>query len=133
MDAIQYTEMLRATRPDLVIHPLVLIYPGAKIGKGCKIQAGALIFDGVELEDHVFIGPGVTFTNVVYPSATKKAEGFDKTLVKKGAMIGANATILCGIVIGENAMIGCGAVVIRDVPDGDTAVGNPARNQGDPF
>jgi UDP-2-acetamido-3-amino-2,3-dideoxy-glucuronate N-acetyltransferase len=86
------------------------------IGNGCRIQNGAQIFTGVTLEEDVFIGPHVVFTNVLYPRAFKsQRDSFKKTLVKKGAMIGANATILCGVTIGGGAMIGAGSVITRDI------------------
>jgi len=105
----------------------VEIFPGAIIGDRCNIQAGALIFSGVTLEDDVFIGPGVVFTNDKFPRAYVDRNEFEKTLVKKGASIGANATIICGITIGEYALVGAGAVVTKDVPDNAVVVGNPAR------
>lgn len=89
-----------------------------KIGNGCKIQNNVSIYDGVTLEDYVFCGPSCVFTNDLTPRA-EFPKGFDrhiKTLVKRGASIGANATIVCGVTIGEYAMIGAGAVVTKDVP-----------------
>ena len=109
------------------IHPGAMIYDGVVMGDNCKIQTGAMLFDGVVLEDDVFVGPGVCFTNVKYPRAFKKAEKFEKTIVKKGASIGANSTIICGITIGEYAMIGAGSIVTRDVPAYTLVVGNPAK------
>ena len=109
----------------------VQIFDGAIIGDRCNIQAGALIFNGVTLEDDVFIGPGVVFTNDKLPRAYIKVDEFEKTLVKKGASIGANATIICGITIGEYALVGAGAVVTKDVPDNTIVAGNPARIIGE--
>ncbi len=109
----------------------VQIFPGAIIGNRCNIQAGALIFDGVTLEDDVFIGPGAVFTNDKVPRAYITDKEFEKTLVKKGATIGANATIICGITIGQYALVGAGAVVTRDVPDYTVVAGNPARTIGE--
>ena len=103
----------------------IFLGPDVVIGERVKIQAFAFIPDGVTIEDDVFIGPHVCFTNDVYPPSGK--ENWKKTLVKKGAKIGANASILAGVTIGENAMVGMGAVVIKDVPDGETHVGNPAK------
>jgi acetyltransferase-like isoleucine patch superfamily enzyme len=97
-----------------------------KIGNNCKIECRAFIPSGVEIEDEVFIGPSVTFTNDKYPRA--KAEWkITKTLVKKGAAIGANSTIICGVTIGRGAMVGAGSVVTKDVPPYSLVVGNPAR------
>lgn len=102
-----------------------------RVGNGCKIQNGAQLFEGVTLEDDVFIGPGVIFTNVLTPRAfvDRKTE-FKPTLVKKGASIGANVTIVCGVTIGEYAMIGAGAVVTHDVAAHELRVGNPAVHVG---
>ena len=122
-----------------------VVFPEAKIGTGCNICANVLIenevivgnnvtvksgvqlWDGVTLEDNVFVGPNVTFTNDLFPRSKNPDWKLSKTVVKKGASIGANATILCGITIGENAMIGAGSVVTKDVPAGEVWVGNPAR------
>jgi UDP-2-acetamido-3-amino-2,3-dideoxy-glucuronate N-acetyltransferase len=106
----------------------VMAGPDVRIGDGCKIQNNVSLYQGVELEADVFCGPSCVFTNVVNPRAavSRKAE-FRKTLVKRGATIGANATILCGITIGEFAFIGAGAVVTRDVPPHALMVGSPAR------
>lgn len=106
----------------------VHIGPKVVVGNGCKIQNGAQLFEGVTLEDDVFIGPHVVFTNVTIPRAfvNRKAE-FKPTLVKKGASIGANATIVCGITIGEYAMVGAGSVVTKSVPAHALVTGNPAR------
>jgi acetyltransferase-like isoleucine patch superfamily enzyme len=100
----------------------------AKIGDRVKIQNNVSIFTGVTLEDDVFIGPSVVFTNVRKPRSAEIIPPCDyaKTIVRKGASIGANATIVCGIEIGEGAMIGAGAVVTKNVPPGVTIVGNPA-------
>jgi len=105
------------------------------IGKNCKISSHSFICTGVELEDNVFIGHGVMFTNDLYPRATREDGQIQteddwqliKTTVKKGASIGSNATILCGITIGENAIVGAGAVVTKDVAANTTVAGNPAR------
>lgn len=109
----------------------VHIGPHVVIGHGCKIQNGAQLFEGVTLEDDVFIGPHAVFTNVKVPRAhvSRKAE-FKPTLVKRGASIGANATILCGITIGEYAMIGAGSVVTEDVAAHALVYGNPAKPHG---
>lgn len=109
----------------------VHVGPNVVIGNGCKIQNGAQLFAGVTLEDDVFIGPCVVFTNVKSPRAhiDRKAE-FKPTIVKRGASIGANATILPGVTIGEYAMVGAGAVVTHDVRAHSVVVGNPARHHG---
>lgn len=120
---------------NCIIGAFVEIKPTAKIGKNVKIQAGAFIPEGVTIEDGVFIGPHVVFTNDLYPRAInddgilKKSDDWNitPTTVKKGASIGANATILCGITIGEKAMIGIGAVVTKNIPDKAVAIGNPAK------
>lgn len=97
------------------------------IGDGCSIQNGAQLFTGVTLEDDVFVGPNVVFTNVITPRAfISRKNDFRPTRVERGASIGANATIRCGVTIGEYAMIGAGAVVTKDVPAYETWTGNPA-------
>tara|TARA_B100000900_G_C20559938_1_gene708444 strand:- start:332 stop:853 length:522 start_codon:yes stop_codon:yes gene_type:complete len=101
-----------------------------RIGNYVKIQNNVSIYEGVELEDYVFCGPSMVFTNIKLPRSEfpQKGESFYlKTIVKKSASIGANATILCGITIGEYALIGSGSVVTKDVPPYSLAVGNPAR------
>ena len=113
----------------------VEIQKGASIGKNCKISSHTFICEGVHIEDNCFVGHGVMFTNDLFPRATNPdgSQQSDEdwtlveTFVKKGASIGSNATILCGITIGENALIGAGAVVVKDVPANSVVVGNPAR------
>jgi acetyltransferase-like isoleucine patch superfamily enzyme len=119
---------------DTKIGTFVEIQKGAKIGARCKISSHTFICEGVTLEDEVFVGHGVMFTNDLFPRATAngrlQTESDWKcipTLVKRGAAIGSNATLLCGITIGENAMIGAGSVVTKDVPPGAIVAGNPAR------
>jgi UDP-2-acetamido-3-amino-2,3-dideoxy-glucuronate N-acetyltransferase len=109
----------------------VMVGPKARIGDGCKIQNNVSLYEGVELEADVFCGPSCVFTNVFNPRAavSRKAE-FRKTVVKQGATIGANATILCGITIGEYAFIGAGAVVTHDVAPHALMLGTPARRTG---
>lgn len=99
-----------------------------KIGNGCKIQNNVSVYDGVELEDNVFIGPSVVFTNDINPRAfiKKGHERYKTTVVKEGATVGANATIVCGNVIGKYAMVAAGAVVTMDVPDYALVAGVPA-------
>jgi UDP-2-acetamido-3-amino-2,3-dideoxy-glucuronate N-acetyltransferase len=105
------------------IHAPVWIGKDVVVGQNVKIQAFAFLPDGVKLEDNVFIGPGVIFTNDKYPPS----DNWTETLVKEGASIGANCTILPGIRIGKKSLIGAGSVVLHDVPDGEVWVGNPAR------
>ncbi len=102
------------------------IQKGVIIGDRVKIQAFAFIPEGVTIEDDVFIGPHVCFTNDMYPRAYIDCP-YTKTLVMKGASIGANAVILPGIIVGKDAMVGAGSVVTKNVPDGATVVGNPAK------
>ena len=99
----------------------------AVIGNNVTIKCGVQVWDGVTLEDNVCVGANVSFTNDRYPHAKNAAWKLEKTLVKKGASIGAGSTILCGVTIGENAMIGIGSVVTKDVPAGEVWVGNPAH------
>ena len=94
----------------------VLIENDVIIGDNVTIKSGVQLWDGIRIEDNVFIGPNVTFTNDLYPRSKKYPEKFLQTIVKKGASIGANATILPGITIGENAMIAAGSIVTKDVP-----------------
>ncbi len=109
----------------------VFIGRGVFLGNNVKIQNNVSVYDTVVLEDGVFCGPSMVFTNVINPRSfiSRKAE-FRKTLVKRGATIGANATIVCGHTIGEYAFIGAGAVVTKDVPDYALVYGNPARVKG---
>jgi UDP-2-acetamido-3-amino-2,3-dideoxy-glucuronate N-acetyltransferase len=109
----------------------VVIGPDVTIGKGCKIQNNISIYKGVTLEDEVFCGPSMVFTNVYNPrSAIRRMDELRPTLVKKGASIGANATVLCGITIGAYSFVGAGAVVLKDVPDYALVVGNPGKQKG---
>jgi acetyltransferase-like isoleucine patch superfamily enzyme len=108
----------------------VYIDTGVRIGNNVKIQNNVNIYNGVTIEDDVFLGPSMTFTNDLFPRATNADWIVTKTIVKKGASIGANATIVCGITIGEYAMVGAGAVVTKDVPDYTMVVGNPAKAIG---
>jgi UDP-2-acetamido-3-amino-2,3-dideoxy-glucuronate N-acetyltransferase len=109
----------------------VVIGPDVAVGNGCKIQNNVSIFKGVTLEDEIFCGPSMVFTNVYNPrAAIRRMDEIRKTLVKKGATIGANATIVCGVTIGRYAFVGAGAVVLEDVRDHALVVGNPARQTG---
>ncbi|MFZ2491335.1 MAG: acyltransferase [Thermoanaerobaculia bacterium] len=109
----------------------VVIGPNVTIGNNVKIQNNVSVYDGVELEDDVFCGPSMVFTNVINPrSHVLRKHEYRKTLVKRGASMGANCTIVCGATIGEYAFIGAGAVVTKDVPAYALMVGNPARLKG---
>lgn len=104
-----------------------------KIGNGVKIQNNVSVYEGVELEDFVFCGPSMVFTNIKLPRSEFPQRGkefYAKTLVKKSASIGANATIVCGVTIGEYALIGSGAVITKDVPAYSLVVGNPGKVVG---
>ncbi|HNF49503.1 MAG TPA: acyltransferase [Chitinophagales bacterium] len=113
----------------------VEIQKGATIGKNCKISSHTFICEGVHIADNCFIGHGVMFTNDLFPRATNPDGSAQtdadweliETYVQKGASVGSNATILCGITIGENALVGAGAVVTKDVPANTVVAGNPAK------
>lgn len=122
-----------------------VVLPNARIGENCNvcshcfiendviigdnvtIKCGVQIWDGIRMEDNVFIGPNVTFTNDKFPRSKQYPEKFENTIIRKGASLGAGCTVLCGIEIGENAMIGAGSVVTKNVPANELWVGNPAR------
>jgi UDP-2-acetamido-3-amino-2,3-dideoxy-glucuronate N-acetyltransferase len=109
----------------------VVISPDVVLGKNVKVQNNVSIYTGVVCEDDVFLGPSMVFTNVINPrSAVNRKNEYAKTIVKKGASIGANATIVCGHDIGAFAFIGAGAVVTKNVPDYALLVGNPAKQIG---
>ena len=103
---------------------------GVVVGDRVTIKSGVQLWDGVRVEDDVFIGPNATFTNDLFPRSKQRPDVFEETVVRAGASIGANATILAGVTIGANAMVGAGAVVVRSVPPGAIVVGNPARIRG---
>ena len=105
----------------------VLIENDVFIGNNVTIKSGVQLWDGVTLEDNVFVGPNVTFTNDVFPRSGNKEYTMLRTLVRRGASIGANCTILPGVTIGEGSMIGAGSVVTKDIPSGEIWIGNPAR------
>ena len=133
------------------IWQFVVILPDATIGSNCNIcshclienevvigdnvtiKSGVQIWDGITLEDNVFIGPNVTFTNDKNPRSKQFVDNYPKTIVRQGASIGANATILPGITVGENAMIGAGSVITKDVPANQIWVGNPAKYYKDVY
>jgi len=109
----------------------VVISPDVKLGCNVKVQNNVSIYTGVICEDDVFLGPSMVFTNVINPrSAIARKNEYKKTLVKRGASIGANATIVCGVTLGEFCFIGAGAVVIKDVKPFALVVGNPSRQVG---
>jgi UDP-2-acetamido-3-amino-2,3-dideoxy-glucuronate N-acetyltransferase len=109
----------------------VVISPHCRIGNNVKIQNNVSVYTGVILEDDVFCGPSMVFTNVMNPrSEVERKSEYQQTLVRRGATIGANATVVCGVTLGEYSFIGAGAVVTRDVPAFACVYGNPARLQG---
>ena len=109
----------------------VVISPGCTIGRNAKIQNNVSVYTGVEIEDDCFLGPSMVFTNVVNPRAfIERKDEYRRTLVRRGASVGANATIVCGVTLGEYCFVGAGAVVTRDVPPYATVYGNPARVRG---
>lgn len=130
---------------DTRIWAFVHVLPGARIGRECNIcdhvfienevqvgdrvtiKSGVQLWDGVELEDDVFVGPNVTFTNDRFPRSKRHLESYPRILVRQGASIGANATLLPGITVGQSAMVGAGSVVTRNVPPHAVVAGNPAR------
>lgn len=130
------------------IWQFVVVLAGARIGADCNINCqcfiendvivgdrvtlkpGVQLWDGLRIEDDVFIGPNVTFTNDMTPRSKRYPDAFLQTTVARGASIGANATILPGVTIGAGAMVGAGSVVTRDIPAGELWFGNPARHQG---
>lgn len=109
----------------------VVVSPNVILGDNVKVQNNVSIYEGVICEDDVFIGPSVVLTNVTNPrSAVNRKEEFKTTLIKKGASIGANATIICGNTLGSYCFVGAGAVVVKDVPDYAIVIGNPGRQKG---
>jgi acetyltransferase-like isoleucine patch superfamily enzyme len=112
---------------NCIISKNVYVDTGVRIGNNVKIQNNVNIYNGVIIEDDVFLGPSMTFTNDLFPRATNTDWIITKTIVKKGASIGANATIVCGVTIGKYAMVGAGAVITKDIHDYTLVVGNPAK------
>jgi UDP-2-acetamido-3-amino-2,3-dideoxy-glucuronate N-acetyltransferase len=109
----------------------VVVSPHVKLGNNVKVQNNVSVYTGVICEDNVFLGPSMVFTNIINPrSAVIRREMYQETLVKEGATIGANATIICGHIIGRFALVGAGAVVTHNVPDHSLTIGNPARHIG---
>jgi UDP-2-acetamido-3-amino-2,3-dideoxy-glucuronate N-acetyltransferase len=128
-----FTHIMSGARigENCIIGQNVFIGSGAILGKNIKVQNNVSIFDGVILEDDVFCGPSMVFTNVFNPrSFLSRKKEFRKTLVRKGATLGANATIVCGNTIGQYAFIGAGSVVTKDVPDYALVYGNPGKVEG---
>ncbi len=116
---------------DCVLGQNVMVGPDVSVGRGCRIQNNVSLYKGVTLEDEVFCGPSCVFTNVLTPRAfVDRKDEFLATRVRRGATIGANAVVLCGVTIGRYAMVGAGAVVTRTVADHALVVGNPARRVG---
>ena len=128
-----FCHILSGTRigTDCTLGQNVMVGPNVKVGNGVKIQNNVSVYTGVTIEDDVFCGPSMVFTNVLTPRAfINRREEFRETKVCRGATIGANATVLCGITIGRYAMIGAGAVVTQDVPNHALIVGVPGHNAG---
>ncbi len=128
-----FTHIMSGARigENCIIGQNVFIGSGAVLGNNIKIQNNVSIFDGVILEDDVFCGPSMVFTNVFNPrSFISRKKEFRKTLVRKGATIGANVTIVCGNTIGQYAFIGAGSVVTKDIPDYALVYGNPGKPKG---
>lgn len=125
----QYSVVLAGARigANCNICAHTLIEGDVLVGDNVTIKSGVFLWDGTRIEDNVFVGPNATFTNDPLPRSKVYPDSFAGITVKKGASIGANATLLPGITIGCNAMVGAGAVVTRDVPDNAVVVGNPAR------
>lgn len=129
---------------DTNVWQFCVVLPQAQIGSNCNIcshcfiendvivgdnvtvKCGVQLWDGIRIENNVFIGPNVTFANDKYPRSKQYPEHFLQTIIKSGASIGANVTLLPGVTVGENAMIGAGSVVTKDVPSGELWIGNPA-------
>ncbi|MGE0846511.1 MAG: DapH/DapD/GlmU-related protein [Flavobacteriaceae bacterium] len=128
-----FSHILAGTRlgANCVVGQNVMIGPDVTVGAGCKIQNNVSRYKGSTLEEDVFCGPSMVFTNVLTPRAhVERKDEFLPTLVRRGATLGANSTIVCGVTVGAYAMIGAGAVVTRDVPAFALVVGNPARRIG---
>lgn len=114
---------------DCNIGQNVVISPKVRLGRNVKIQNNVSVYEGVICEDDVFLGPSCVFTNVINPrSFISRKEEYKQTLIKRGASIGANSTIVCGVTIGKYALIGAGSVVNKDVKDYECVVGNPAKH-----
>lgn len=128
----QFTVVLAGARIgcDCNLNAQVFVENDVIVGDRVTVKCGVQLWDGITVEDDVFIGPNVSFTNDRYPRSKQYPEAFQRTLIKAGASIGANATVLGGLTIGAGAMIGAGSVVTKNVPDGELWVGNPAVSRG---
>lgn len=128
----QYTIVLKGARigHNCNINCQIFIENDVTIGNNVTIKPGVQVWDGVTIEDDVFIGPNVTFTNDLVPRSKKYPESYEKTIVAKGASIGANATIVAGNAIGKCALVGAGALVTKDIPPYTVWYGNPATHKG---
>lgn len=116
---------------NVIMGQNVMVGPDVTIRDGCKLQNNVALYKGVTLEEDVFCGPSCVFTNVLTPRAhVERKDEFLPTLVKRGATIGANATIICGTTLGRYCMVGAGAVITKDIPDHALVVGNPGRQIG---
>lgn len=128
----QFTVILKNAKigSNCNINAQVFIENDVILGDNITVKSGVQLWDGIRVEDNVFIGPNVTFANDKYPRSKIYPKEFPKTIIKKGASIGANATILSGITIGESSLIGAGSVVTKDIPAGELWFGNPAIKKG---
>lgn len=115
---------------DCNINAQVLVENDVVVGDRVTLKSGVQLWDGLRVEDDVFIGPNATFTNDRVPRSRQRPAAFQQTVIERGASIGANATILGGVRIGADALVGAGSVVTKDVPAGELWVGNPARSRG---
>ncbi|TWP30655.1 N-acetyltransferase [Apibacter muscae] len=128
----QYSVILKNAKigKNCNINYNVFIENDVIIGNNVTIKSGVQVWDGVTIEEDVFIGPNVTFTNDLFPRSKQYPEKFEKTIIKKGASVGANSTIIAGNTIGEYALIGAGSVVTKDIPPNTVWYGNPAVQKG---